>query len=150
MLNNYTMSEPGLALLRQFEGFSPAAYICPAGKRTIGYGHVIMAGEEFPETGISENQANLLLKHDVNKAEQAICRLVTVSLKQCQFDALVCFAYNVGNQAFENSTLLRLLNAGNLGAAAGQFSRWAYAGGRKIPGLAARRAAETALFTADT
>lgn len=137
-------SEQGLALIRKYEGFSSTPYRCPAGKLTIGYGHVILAGENFQP--LSEAKAEELLARDVASTEQAVSRLAAVPLRQNQFDALVSFAYNVGTEAFEKSTLLRYLNAGNP-AAADEFNRWVYAKGQKLPGLVARRAAETGLFS---
>lgn len=144
------ISEQGLALIRGFEGFSATPYLCPGGKPTIGYGHVIGAGEAFPEAGISRETAETMLKQDVKWAEQAVRRLAAVALSQNQFDALVCLVYNIGAKAFEKSTLLRILNSGDPEAAARQFSRWVYASGRKLPGLERRRAAETLLFTTET
>lgn len=141
-------SERGYALIRRFEGFSAGCYFCPAGKPTIGYGHVIRSGEKFSPAGITEDEAQALLAQDVKGTEQALSRLVTVPLTQNQCDALVCFTYNVGVTALAKSTLLRLLNAGNPDAAAQEFSRWVYGGGKKLPGLGARRAAEEALFRA--
>src|SRR5258706_6018694 len=126
------ISEQGMALIRQSEGFSVTPYICPAGKRTIGYGHVIQAGENYPACGINEGEAEAILLQDISKTEQAVSRLVTVNLAQNQFDALVSFAYNIGINAFEKSTLLRLLNAGETGACAGQFGRWVYGGGKRL------------------
>lgn len=143
------VSEQGLALIRQFEGFSTIPYICPAGKETIGFGHVIKAEEWFAAEGISQEQANILLKQDVSVAERAIRRFVTTAVTQGQFDALASFIYNIGSKAFEKSTLLRYLNTGKPDAAASEFGRWVYAGGRKIPGLIRRRAAESLLFSSD-
>jgi len=138
-------SEQGLALIKQYEGFSAVPYICPAGKNTIGYGHVIHAGENFPNP-ISENDAKNLLGDDVKIPEQAVNRLVTAQLNQNQFDALISLIYNIGAGAFENSTLLRVLNLGEYDQAAEQFDRWVYAGGKPADGLIARRGAEKALF----
>jgi len=140
------ISEQGLSLIRQSEGFCACQYLCPADKPTIGYGHVIRAGEVFPQAGISEEEAKKLLIQDVTATEAAVNRLVTVPLNQNQFDALVAFTYNVGAGALENSTLLRDLNGGDTQKAAGEFSRWVFAGGKKLDGLARRRAEETALF----
>ena len=138
-------SEQGIALIKQCEGFSAKPYLCPAGKNTIGYGHVIRPGEYF--NIISEPDAEKLLMNDVKEPEQAINRLVTAEINQNQFDALVSFIYNVGAAAFENSTMLRLINAENPIASA-QFDRWVYANGMPLNGLIARRAAEKALFCA--
>jgi len=140
-------SEQGLALIRQSEGFSAHVYLCPAGKNTIGYGHVIADGEQYPDSGISEQDAETLLIQDVNATEQAINRLVTITINQNQFDALVAFTYNIGAGAFEKSTLLQLLNAGDSAGAAEQFSRWVYCNGTVLQGLVTRRAAERVLFT---
>lgn len=141
------ISQQGLALIRQFEGFSSTPYRCPAGKLTIGYGHVIRENEDLP--AISHADAEQLLMGDIAIAEQAIGRLVDVPLKQCQFDALCSFIYNVGVQAFEKSTLCRMLNAENTDAYE-EFARWVHAGGQKIPGLITRRSAEMALFRQKT
>ncbi len=43
----------------------------------------------------------------------AVNNLVTVSLSQNQFDALIDFTFNVGIGGFGKSTLLRELNTGN-------------------------------------
>lgn len=141
----HTISQQGLDLIKKFEGFSAEAYFCPAGKRTIGFGHVIAGHEAFSEPFTRECAENIL-KQDVSAAEQAVRRRVAVALTQGQFDALVSFVFNVGEKAFENSTLLRFLNAGDPDKAAAQFSRWVYAAGRKLSGLEARRAAEAQLF----
>jgi len=139
------ISEQGLALLKQSEGFSATPYICPAGKSTIGYGHVIISGEEFTDS-ISKEQAETIIIQDVNTSEQAVSRLVKIPLNQNQFDALVVFVYNIGIEAFEKSTLLKDLNAGNIPAALLEWGRWVYGGGKILEGLVARREAEKALF----
>lgn len=140
------ISEQGIALIKKHEGFSPRAYLCPAGKVTIGYGHVVLPHENFPILGIDEVFAGALLRKDVTKAEEAIDRLVDSAINQNQFDALVSFIYNVGESAFEHSTLLRLLNDGQYIKASQQFMRWVYANGKKLDGLVKRRSAEAALF----
>jgi lysozyme len=139
------ISERGIALLKQSEGFSATPYFCPAGKCTIGYGHVIKDGEVF-SAGVSQTQAEDILKNDVNETERAVDRLVDIELTQNQFDALVVLSYNIGAGAFENSTLLKCLNENDLQAAVDQWKRWIYANGQVLPGLVTRRGAEVALF----
>ncbi|MGE0754928.1 MAG: lysozyme [Alphaproteobacteria bacterium] len=136
-----------MALLKQFEGFSPTIYKCPAGLPTIGYGHVIKASETFPDRQITQKQAEILLKQDVNVFLAAVREAVTVEINQNQLDALVCLAYNIGIQAFEKSTLLRHLNAGNAPKAAMEFRKWVFCKGQRLPGLLTRRNAEANLFT---
>lgn len=139
------ISKAGLDLIKQFEGLYLKAYRCPAGVPTIGYGHT--AGVAMGQT-ITQQQADDYLRRDVRQFERAVARLVTVPLTQGQFDALVSFAFNIGDGALAQSTLLRLLNAGDYAGAAAQFDRWNKAGGRVLPGLVRRRAAERALFEA--
>jgi lysozyme len=145
-MNQMTISEQGLALIRKFEGFSATPYICPAGLKTIGYGHVIREGENLPETGINREQGEIILKQDVSLYSEAIGRLVSIPLNQNQFDALVSLVYNIGIYAFEKSSLLRFLNQGDFEKTAAEFNRWIYVKKQKNRGLIARRAAEIQLF----
>lgn len=141
------ISETGLALIRQFEGLRLSAYRCPAGIPTIGYGTT--AGVKMGDT-ITKERAEELLREDVKRFEAQVLRLVKVPLTQGQFDALVSFVYNLGAGNLSNSTLLRLLNAGDYKGAAAQFDRWVYASGKRLSGLVKRRAAERALFEGKT
>lgn len=91
------VSAKGLALLKQFEAFKARAYICPAGKPTIGYGHVILASEaNLKTTVLSEAQSTALLQRDLVRFEKAVFTAVMVPLSQQQFDALVLLCFNIG------------------------------------------------------
>lgn len=137
-------SSVGVALIERFEGLALRAYYCPAHVLTIGYGHT---GADVREGQmITHERADALLQSDLRTVEQGVDKLVQKLLKQCQFDALVSFSFNVGLHALETSTLLRLLNAGKYGAASEQFGAWVKGGGKVLPGLVKRRAAEQALF----
>lgn len=142
-----TIGKAGLDLIKHFEGLRLEAYICPAGVPTIGYGSTrgVRLGDR-----ISEAQAEALLRRDLLRFERAVNDLVKVPLTQGQFDALVSFAYNVGEGSLASSTLLKRLNAGRYAEAADQFLRWnkARVNGRltALPGLTRRREAERALF----
>lgn len=149
------VGQAGIDLAKSFEGgpdggFAPTAYRCPAGHLTVGWGHRVQDGERYP-AAISAAEAEALLRADL-AAAAAVHRYVRVPLTQSMFDALVCFAFNVGAGALIGSTLLRLLNAGDYAGAADQFPRWDKATnprtGKKEPlaGLTRRRAAERALF----
>lgn len=137
--------EAGISLIRMFEGFSPVPYVCPAGYPTVGYGHVVQDGERF-DTPLSPEDGETLLRVDLPRYEDAVCRLIEVQLADPCFDALVSFTFNLGEGALAASTLRRLVNAGRLGDAGPQFDRWVFAGARKLPGLVRRRAAERALW----
>lgn len=139
-------SEHAYGLLRQFEGFSATPYVCPAGKRTIGFGHVIRLGERFPSQGISRKEADDLLVTDAAFSAVAVRRYIKVPLEQCQFDALVSFVFNVGAGAFARSTLKSVINRQWHDEVPVQMARWVFAGGKIQPGLVVRREAEAALY----
>lgn len=136
----------GLTLIKRFEGFSATPYLCPANIHTIGYGHVIVAHERDLLTQVDEAQAERLLVQDVHAAERAVQNLITIPLRQNQFDALVCFTFNLGSGTLQRSTLRRVINRWDEEAVAGQWMRFVWAGGRKLSGLVRRREAELALY----
>jgi GH24 family phage-related lysozyme (muramidase) len=124
-------------------------YICPAGYPTIGYGHVVNPDERQQfASGITSEQAEALLRQDVQIAERAVLRLITVPLTDGQFDALVSFTFNLGAGALQRSTLRRKVNRGDHAAVPPEFRKWVWAGGRKLEGLVRRREAEAALYSA--
>lgn len=142
-----TTSDQGIELIASFEGLRLTSYRDPAGVLTIGYGHT--NGVKEGQT-ITKEEALQLLKQDIQTAEKAVKRLVTVPLNQNQFDALVSFTYNLGQGNLSTSTLLKKLNKGDYEGAANEFERWVYAGGKKLNGLVTRRKREKELFTSST
>lgn len=140
-------SKDGLHLTEQFENCRLAAYQDVKGVWTIGWGHTegVKAGMT-----ITQDQADEYLSDDINWANNVVNSLVHASLTQGEHDALVDFVYNVGSGNFASSTLLRLLNAGNLQAAAEQLDAWDHAGGKVVAGLLRRRQAETTEFTSQS
>lgn len=146
-------SSAAIDLIKAAEGFKSHLYNCPANDASIGYGHLVHHGpvcgaaSEAPFAGgITEDQATALLVQDVAYAEHAVEHLVKVPLTQGQADALCSFVYNLGAGRLQTSKLLNLLNSGNYAGAAAQFGVWVYGGGKKLPGLVARREAERQLF----
>ena len=141
------VNEAGVRLVQEFEGCRLDAYRCPAGIPTIGYG---ATGPDIRMGMVwTQEQADERLAEDLARFAAGVERLVQVDLTDNQFAALVSFAYNVGLGALRDSTLLRKLNAGDYLGAADQLPRWARAGGRIMPGLTRRRAAERDLFLSD-
>ncbi|OQS34560.1 lysozyme [Chromobacterium haemolyticum] len=138
------ISANGVKLIQQFEGLRLKAYQDAVGVWTIGYGHT--GPDVTPGLVITQAQADALLARDLSRFETGVTRLAAVPLHQNQFDALVSFSYNLGLGSLQNSTLLRLLNQRDYAGAAAQFPRWNKAGGKVLPGLTRRRAAEQALF----
>ena len=145
------LSKTGLDLIKQFESFRAAPYLCSAGVPTIGYGTTVYPNGikvKLSDQKITQQLAETFLQHHVNVIEKDVSKLVKVTLSQNQFDALMSFVYNVGLGAFRDSTLLKLLNAGDIDNASKQFERWNKAGGKVSNGLTRRRNAEKALFLA--
>lgn len=142
------MTPEGLALIRQFEGFRGQAYRCPAGIWTIGYGHTSQAGPPSVSPGMtmSEGRAREVLVVDVERFAAGVRANLTRPVSDARFSALVSFAFNVGLGAFRSSSVLRAVNAGDLDAVPRRLQLWVKGGGRVLPGLVRRRAAEAAMF----
>jgi len=138
-------SQKGLDLIKKYEGFSDKEYICPAGKPTIGYGHVILPFEHFPST-ITKEEAETLLKKDLQPREKSLNILVKVSINQNQFDALISLIYNIGVENFKQSTLLKFINNKLFDKIPDQFRRWKYINKVVSKGLLNRREEEIKLW----
>jgi lysozyme len=145
------VTDEGLALIRRFEGFRSRAYRDAVGVWTIGYGHTSMAGPPDVKQGlaITPDEGAAILARDVQLFAKGVRERVTVELSDRQFSALVSFAFNVGLGAFAGSSVLKAVNANDLEAVPRRLNLWVKAGGRVLPGLVRRRAAEGALFAAD-
>ncbi len=143
-------SKAGIDLIKSFEGLFLKPYLDPIKIPTIGYGTIKYpngAKVTMQDPAISEEKATEYLEHEVNEKAHNVERMTKVALNDNEFAALVSFAYNVGWQALEKSTLMRLLNAGaDRTAVADQFLRWDKAGGKVLAGLTRRRQAERSLF----
>ncbi len=140
-----------MRLLLEFEGKHKKlpdgrykAYRCPANVATIyaGLTHGVKDGMI-----VTEEQGQKMLAKELAKYEDAVERLVTRELNQNQYDACVLLTFNIGIGAFQKSTLLKEINRGNFHLVPGQFMRWVNGGGKKLPGLVRRRAAEAALWS---
>jgi len=158
-------SDEMIKVLKGFEGLSLRPYLCPSQKLTIGYGHVITSiekkkgelcilvddgGDRFEWVpylpDITQGVADRLLRSDLRRYEAAVTRSAKTPLAQHQFDAMVSFAFNVGIGAFLGSTMLKMVNDGDMAGAAAQFTRWNKGGGKILKGLVRRRAAESLVF----
>lgn len=140
------LSQKGIELIKQFEGYSSKAYPDPAtggAPWTIGYGTT--KGVK-PGMVITAQQAEKMLRDDVAKLEGGVSSLVTAPTTQGQFDAMVSLAYNIGLGNFGKSTLLKKHNARCYTCAADQFRVWNRANGKVMNGLTKRRAAEREVY----
>jgi lysozyme len=145
--------QAAIDLAKRFEGFhhAPRAdpgrahpYVCPAGYWTIGYGH--LCNPEHPP--ITESEAESYLASDLITALTATLRYcpVLATEPEGRLAAIVDFTFNLGAGRLQTSTLRRRVNQRDWAATATELRRWVHGGGKVLPGLAARRKAETTLL----
>lgn len=139
----FTTSQAGIDLIKSFEDCYLTAYQDAVGVWTIGYGHT---SGVYQGMTITQAEAEAFLREDLKTAENAVNSKVTYPITQNMFDALVSLTFNIGVNAFSESTLLKKLNQGDINGAANEFDRWVYGDGEILPGLVKRRAAEKAMF----
>lgn len=137
--------QTAIQFIKKEEGCILHIYRDVAGYPTIGVGHLIKKGEDFSQ-GLTQEGAEELLRKDLLHTAASIMRLVTVSLTENQYSALLSFVFNVGGGALERSTLRSRLNRGEYLAAAEEFKKWCWAGGIEKKALYNRRIRERNLF----
>ena len=145
-------SKNAVDIIKKWEGFRAKPYYCSAGVPTIGYGTTTYpTGEKVKITDRAINVATAttyLTYHIDRKVNNPLLKLIDRNkLNQNQYDALVCFVYNIGIGAFEKSTLRRMINENPKNPEIeGEFLKWCHAKGKIIDGLRNRRAEESALY----
>ena len=150
--NTPQLGSAGTQLIKATETLALRAYLCPAHKLTIGYGHVIVPSDyrlfkafDFKrlqttkaaceERGvltaeaklslfINPTQAEQLFLQDTQQVAEAVTSLTPVALNQNQFDALISLVFNIGQANYAESTLRKLLKAHDFNGAASEFDRW--------------------------
>lgn len=143
-----TISSEGLELIASFEGFSSKPYKDPAGIWTIGYGNTyLLNGAKVSQNTppVSRQEALQLFQGIIAELCSSVNKLLTVGLKQGQYDACISLAYNIGIGNFKKSRLLRNINAG-IPVTKENFLSWNTAKGVVLPGLTARRLKEFELY----
>lgn len=136
------LSNNGLALIKQFEGCRLSAYKCQSSERyyTIGYGHY--GADVTQGMNTTQEEADRLLVKDCEKfVDHVNTYMGKYNFNQNQFDALVSFAFNIGN-------INQLTNNGTRSIAeiSAKIPEYCYAGGKKLAGLVTRRNKEKELF----
>ena len=142
-------SDEGKDLIKNFEGCKLSAYKpVPTEKYyTIGYGHY--GPDVSKNMKINEATAEYLLIKDIQPIENLLNGL-KINFRQRQFDALVSWIYNLGTGNFNSSTLKKYIVADHDDLSiTDQMIKWVNAGGKPLPGLMRRRAAEANLWLGD-
>jgi lysozyme len=145
--------QAAIGLAKRFEGFHRVpkhdphraySYICPAGFWTIGFGH--LCDQNHPP--ITEDEAGRYLAMDIQTALRATLRYCPVLATESdgRLAAIVDFTFNLGVGRLQTSTLRRRINQREWASAGQELRRWIYGGGKVLPGLVARRAAEVQLL----
>lgn len=139
-----------LSIVPKFEGTVLVAQPDPIGIVTACNGDTkdVRAGQRFTPQECSVRLEERLIEH----AEPVLKCTPGLKGHPYQLAAAVSFAYNVGANAYCTSSTARRFNAGNWRGACRAINesdagrpQWVYAGGRVLPGLMKRRAAERAL-----
>lgn len=119
-----TVSQKGIDFIKGKEGFRPMAYSLKDGRYTIGYGNTFWEDGRRVQWGetITKARAESLFTSILQRFETDLSGLITASLTQSQWDALLSYTYNRGVTSFANSTLRQMVNANpNNPAIAQQF-----------------------------
>ena len=152
------LPKEALDLIKEFEGYLKRLndgtdrvkpYLCPAGVPTIGWGTTRYPDGrrvKLSDKPIDQATATRYLAHELTQDEAAFDRLTTVRLPPLSRGALVSFVYNCGAGAYKGSTLRKRVNAGRWADVPKELAKWKYGGGKVLPGLVRRRAAEAELF----
>jgi len=151
MTGRIKTGESGLNLIKGYEGLRMTAHYAPTEEWTVGYGHTSTARHGM---SVTESDAERLLRDDLSPIESLLAETVRAPLNQNEHDALISLIFNIGEENFRHSTVLRKLNAGDKLGAAAAFEMWtkAHVNGELVTldGLVRRRAAEKSLFLMPT
>lgn len=133
-------------LVRRFEGLRLKPYQDSVGVWTVGFGHT--GPEVGPQTPpLTPAVAESIMQEDAGKAVLAALKLSPeLATSEDRQAAIADFIFNLGATRYKASTLRRKIRDEDWGEAAEQIEKWVWAGGRKLPGLVLRRAAEAALL----
>ena len=137
------ISNEGISLIKKFEGCKLEAYYDAVDVLTIAYGRTkgVKAGDTC-----TQEQADAWLEEELHEYGGYVNDAVDVTLKQCEFDALVAWTYNLGPTNLNESTMLKKLNNKEYQDVPHEIKRWNKAGGKVLEGLIRRREAEALLF----
>jgi len=143
------ISQLGIEFIKKYEGVRKKAYRCSGGYWTIGVGHLISRDLLLPSSWnrtISNGEIDELLRLDLARFVRGVQRLLPVLHKQCEFDSIVSFAFNLGLGTLQRSTVRSALLRGDKEVAMQTLLKYCRAGGKVVRGLQIRRKAEVDLF----
>ena len=138
-------------LCRQFEGLYLKPYLCPARVPTIGFGSTRYENGvkvQLSDPPVTRQRAEALLFHELSTIQPTVLRLCPglAAWGPGSLAAILDFAFNLGTGNLQASTLRKKINANDVGGAKQELQKWVRGGGKILPGLVRRRAAEAALL----
>lgn len=142
----------GQAFIKSHEGLRLKAYMDQAENWTQGWGHKIHDGVDASDWTLE--YAEEVFQKDLRYNDERVSSYLSVPYKQCQFNALVDFSFNLGADTLKNSTLIRIINVGDWQAASKEILKWCHIHNKRTGaiavenGLLARRTQESALLLA--
>jgi len=108
------LNESGYKALHEREGLRLKPYLDTQGVPTIAMGNTFYedgSKVKMSDPPLSKIEAEYLAKIVADRFATKVNSLVKSNINQNQFNALVSLAYNIGLNGFENSTVLRKVNA---------------------------------------
>ena len=144
------VSSRGIQLIKHHEGVRNRPYRDCIGLYTVGVGHLIGDGKSLPaewDRVFTKEEIDGILKRDLRRFELGVHKMLpNVPLRQCEFDALVSFSFNLGLGTFQRSGVRQALLRGDKEGAMESLVKYCKAGGKIVKGLQTRRLDEKALF----
>lgn len=142
------LSQNGVNFIKSHEALRLKAYQDSKGVWTIGWGHT---KNVHPGDVITREQAEQFIRDDFAWVERTLnADLVSGRdnpiVTQNEFDALCSLVFNIGSQAYLESTVRRKIKQGDKMGAAHAFGMWIYSNHKIAPGLVTRRNAERKMF----
>lgn len=133
-------------LAKRFEGCRLMPYYCPAGVLTCGWGSTgfdVFIGRPWTQAYADKRLADDAIKFAVGTL--AACPVLATEPDN-RLSAITDFAYNLGLGRLRGSTLRKRVNARLWESAGAELRKWVRGGGKVLPGLVIRRAAEAGLL----
>ncbi len=144
--HKYQAKKKSIELIKFHEGFKSKSYICPAGKKSIGYGF-----RYINKNTLTKKESDSILNIRYDKLSGDLDKYIkNDSLNDYQKHALISLTYNIGINNFKKSTLLKRINKNELHLVDKEILKWKYAkvkGKKKVlKGLKKRRMKELDLW----
>lgn len=143
--HNLVCNQAGRKIIEASEKFEPFPYRDANGIPTIGYGHTL--GVTLGAPAIDQSTGDQLMQDDLSMVEHALNNVLRYELNQNQFSALCSLVFNIGVGNFQRSSLLHVINSGDLDEAPDHIRLWIHdRNGVVLNGLVVRRNKEIELY----